>query len=301
MSKMTKVMAMKDAISQFVKSGDLIFISGAQHGSPTAAVAEIVRQKINHLTVVSILSSTNNLIGEGLVDKVITGYHFLDEKRFYFLAKARAINRFPIIEEYSHFGIALALYAGYMGVPFVPTLSQIGSDMPKFNKNIGTVQDPFSGRKVGAIKAVVPDVAIVHVQRADAEGNAQKWGTLGVDVEGANASKRIIITAEQIVDSNVIRRDPNRTIVAGFRVSGVVEQPFGAYPGHLAGCYNDAPVTPGKMGTPEAYEQNLKDAVYNVANWNEYLENLKRVHGQDYFDTLRPQNQVWSEPIPSGY
>ncbi len=263
--------------------------------------AEIVRQRIDHLTIISILSSTNTLIGEGLVDKLITGYSFLDEKRFYFLAKARANNKLPVLEEYSHFGIALALHAGYMGVPFVPTLSQIGSDMPKFNHNIGTVQDPFSGRKVGAIKAVVPDVAIVHVHRADAEGNAQKWGTLGVDIEGANASRKIIVTAEKIVDTDVIRRDPNRTIVAGFRVSAVVEQPFGAYPGHLAGYYNDAPMILGMMGTPEAYEQNLKDTVYDVADWNEYLDNLRKARGQDYFDTLRPRNQVWSEPIPSGY
>jgi len=299
---LSKVMSMKEAISQFVKSGNLLFLSGAQHASPTAAVAEIVRQKIDHLTVVSVLSSTNNLIGEGLVDKLITGYNFLDERRYHFLAKARAMNKFPIIEEYSHFGIAQALYAGYMGVPFIPTLSQIGSDMPKFNKNIRTIEDPFSGQRVGAIKAIVPDVAIIHVQRADSEGNAQKWGTLGVDLEGVNASRKVVVTAEKIVDSDVIRRDPNRTIVAGFRVSAVVEQPFGAYPGHLAGCYNDAPMSPtGMMGTPEAYERNLKDTVYNVADWNEYLTNLKNANGPDYLDKLRLKNQVLSEPITTGY
>jgi glutaconate CoA-transferase subunit A len=294
-------MSMRDAVSRFVKSGDVVFLSGAQHGSPTAAVAEIVRQKIDHLAVISILSSTNNLIGEGLVDRLITGYNFLDEKRFYFLAKARASNKFPVVEEYSHFGISLALYAGYMGVPFIPTLSQIGSDMQKYNGNIGTVEDPFSGRKIGAIKAVVPDVGIVHVQRSDAEGNAQKWGTLGVDVEGGNASKKVIVTAEKIVDSDVIRRDPNRTIVPAFRVSAVVEQPFGAYPGHLAGCYTDAPMTGGLMGTPESYEKGLKESVYGVADWNEYLENLKRERGQDYLDKLRVKNPVLSEPVTSGY
>ena len=298
---MSKVMSMRDAVSRFVKSGDIVFLSGAQHGSPTAAVAEIVRQKIDHLSVISILSTTNNLIGEGLVDRLITGYNFLDEKRFHFLAKARASNKFPAVEEYSHFGISLALYAAYMGVPFVPTLSQVGSDMQKYNPNIGTVEDPFSGRKIGAIKAVVPDVGIVHVQRADAEGNAQKWGTLGVDVEGANASKKVIVTTEKIVDSDVIRRDPNRTIVPAFRVSAVVEQPFGAYPGHLAGCYTDAPMTGSLMGTPESYENGLKDSVYGVVDWNEYLENLKKERGQDYLDKLRVKNPVLSDPVASGY
>ncbi len=298
---MSKVKSMKEAISQFVRSGDVLFLGGAQHGSPNAAVAEIVRQKIDHLAVISVLSSTNNLIGEGLVDRLITGYNFLDEKRFYFLSKARANNKFPVVEEYSHFGISLALYAGYMGVPYIPTLSQIGSDMPRYNQNIRTVEDPFSGRKVGAIKAVVPDVGIIHVQRADAEGNAQKWGTIGVDLEGVNASKKVIVTTEKIVGSDVIRRDPNRTIIPGFRVSAVVEQPFGAYPGHLAGCYNDAPMIGGIGGTPESYEKNLKDSVYGVADWNEYLNNLKKERGENYLEGLKVKNPVLSDPVASGY
>jgi glutaconate CoA-transferase, subunit A len=298
---LSKVMSMREAVSRYVKSGDVLFLGGAQHGSPNAAVAEIVRQKIDRLAVISILSSTNNLIGEGLVERLITGYNFLDEKRFYFLQKARAMNKFPTVEEYSHFGISLALYGGYMGVPYIPTISQIGSDMPKYNKNIRTVEDPFSGRKVGAIKAVVPDVGIIHVQRADADGNAQKWGTIGVDLEGINASKKIIVTTERIVDSDIVRRDPNRTIIPGFRVSAVVEQPFGAYPGHLAGCYNDAPMTGGIGGTPESYEKNLKDSVYGVADWNEYLDNLKKERGADYLEGLRVKQPVFSEPVASGY
>ena len=295
-----KVMDMKKAVKENVKPGDLLFIGGAQHGSPTAALAEIVRQKINHLTIISVLSSTQTLIGEGLVDKIITGYDLLDEKRFYSLEKARATGKLPVIEESSHFGISLALYAGYMGVPFMPTLSLIGSDMMKYNKNIRSIEDPFSGRKVGVMKAVVPDIGIIHVQRVDAEGNAQKWGSLGVDIEGINASKKVIVTAEEIVDTDVIRRDPNRTIIPAFRVNAVVKQPFGAYPGHLAGCYNDAPRRPGMMGTKEAYEKNLTDSVHNVADWNEYLDYLKNENGEDYFEKLRPKNVAWSDPIPSG-
>jgi glutaconate CoA-transferase, subunit A len=298
---MTKVISMQEAVSRFVKRGDILFLSGAQHGSPTAATAEIIRQKIERLTVVSILSSANNLIGEGLVERLITGYNFLDEKQHQFLSKARAMNKFPIIEEYSHFGISLALYAGYMGVPFMPTLSQIGSDMLKYNSNIREIQDPFSGRNVGVIKAIVPDVGIIHVQIADTEGNAQKWGTLGVDVEGINASKRIIVTTEKIVDTQIIKRDPNRTIIPAFRVNAVVEQPFGAYPGHLAGCYNDAPFIWGPAAKPDDYEKTLNDSVYGVADWNEYLENLKKDRGRDYFDNLKVRNPVLSEPIATGY
>ncbi len=300
---MSKIMTMKEAVSRYVKSGDLLFISGAQHGAPAAAIAEIIRQKIDHLTVITCLTNTNTLIGEGLVDKLITGYSQLNENRSYALQKARVNNKFPIIEESSHFGIALMLYAGYMGIPFMPTRCLVGSDMATYNnENIKSIECPFTHTKVGVVRAVVPDIGILHVQRTDAEGNAQKWGTLGIDLEGINASKKIIVTTEEIVDSDVIRRDPNRTIIPAFRVNAVVEQPFGAYPSHLAGCYNDGPMVFGSMiGGKEAYETNLQESVYGVNDWNEYLENLKKKNGQDFLDKLRLKNPALSEPIASGY
>lgn len=300
---MTKVMTMKEAVSRFVKSGDLLFISGAQHGAPAAAVAEIIRQKIDHLGVITCLTNTNTLIGEGLVDRLITGYSMLNEKNSYALQKARENGKFPVVEESSHYGIALMLYAGYMGIPFMPTRSLVGSDMEKYNnENIKSIECPFTHTRVGAVRAVVPDIGIIHVQRADSEGNAQKWGTLGIDLEGINASKKIIVTTEEIVDSDVIRRDPNRTIVPGFRVNAVVEQPFGAYPSHLAGCYNDGPMAFGvMMGGKEAYDDNLNETVYGVNDWDEYLENLKKKNGADFLDRIRLKNPALSDPIASGY
>lgn len=300
---MSKVMTMKEAVSKYVESGDLLFISGAQHAAPAAAVAEIIRQKIDHLGVITCLTNTNTLIGEGLVDRLITGYNMLNETRSYALQKARENGKFPVVEESSHYGISLMLYAGYMGIPFMPTRSLVGSDMAKFNdENIKSIECPFTHTQVGAVRAVVPDIGIIHVQRADSDGNAQKWGTLGIDLEGINASKKIIVTAEEIVDSDVIRRDPNRTIIPGFRVNAVVEQPFGAYPSHLAGCYNDGPMVFGTMmGGKEAYEENLEETVYGVNDWNEYLENLKKKNGADFLDRIRLKNPAMSDPIASGY
>jgi glutaconate CoA-transferase subunit A len=296
-----KVMNMKEAVSRNVKPGDLLFISGAQHGTPSAAVAEIVRQKINHLTVISVLNNTMPLIGEGLVDKVLTGYSMTDERRSYPLQRAR--ERFNVkveFREYSHFGIALALFAGYTGVPFLPTKGHVGSDMMKYNENIQSINCPFTGGQIGVIRAVVPDVGVLHVQRCDAEGNAQKWGTLGVDFEGINASKRVIITTEKIVDSSVIQRDPNRTIIPGFRVNAVVEQPFGAYPGHLVGCYNDGPMSFGGMQGEEGWENYINNEIYGVKDWNEYLEKLKGVHGDDFLEKIKIKKPMLSEPIITG-
>ena len=154
------------------------------------------------------------------------------------------MGTYPVFQEYSHFGIAQALLAGQMGVSFLPIRSQAGSDMLKYNPEIKVIDDPYAGGKIGAVGAIVPDVGIIHVQRCDENGNAQRYGSLGVDAEGINASRTVIITTEKIVDSDVIRRDPNRTIIPGYRVAAVVEQPWGAFPMHLAGCYSSV------MGLP---------------------------------------------------
>ncbi len=300
---MSKVMTMTEAISKFVKSGDLLFISGAQHGEPSAAIHEIVRQKIDHLTVVACLVNTQQLlIGEGLVDKVLTGYMPQDESRSTGLAKSRRIGKRPEIKEYSHFGIAMALLAGQMGIPFMPLRCMIGSDMLKYNDNITSMERPFDGGQIGAVKAITPDIGILHVQRCDAEGTAQKWGTVGVDQEGINASRKIIITTEKIVDADVIRRDPNRTMIPGFRVSAVVEQPWGAHPMHMASCYNgDMFGYMMDLRGEEKYEAYLKDLVYGTANWDEYLKKRAEVKGEEYFKNLEIKNPVLSDPIISGF
>ncbi len=300
---MSKVMTMKEAISKYVKSGDLLFVSGAQHGEPAAATYEIIRQRIDHLTLVcALMNSATLMVGEGLIDRMITGYSQQDDKRSYANTKARENNKTPVYEEYSHFGVALALFAGYVGIPFMPTRCMVGSDMPKYNENIKSIKDPFSGGNIGVVKAVVPDVGIIHVQRADAEGNAQKWGSLGVDQEGINASKKIIVTTEKIVDSEVIRRDPNRTIIPGFRVSAVVEQPWGAHPMHLAGCYNgDMFGMMMDLRGKEGYETYVEKYIYGVKDWDEYLRLRKEAKGQEYFDNLAIKEPIKSEPIIHGF
>jgi glutaconate CoA-transferase subunit A len=298
---MNKVMSMQEAISRHVKDGITLFVGGMQHGEPSAAVHEIVRQRCEHLNLVCCLVvSITLLIGEGRVDKLSTAFINQDVKRSYLLGRAKTSGRLPVFEEYSHFGIALALLAGQMGVSFLPCRSQSGSDILKYNPNLKVIDDPFSGGKIGAVKAIVPDVGILHVQRCDSEGNAQKWGSLGVDVEGINASRRVIITTEKIVDSDVIRRDPNRTIVPGYRVSAVVEQPWGAHPMHLAGCYaGDGFAFQSELATQEGYENYLNQLVYGVRDWNEYLEVRKALKPAGYFEKYRVK-AVASEPIFTG-
>jgi glutaconate CoA-transferase subunit A len=298
----SKVMTMKEAVSRHVKSGMTLFVGGMQHGEPAAAIHEIIRQKIDRLKTVSCLTtSTSLMIGEGLVDMVYTGYYGQDNKRFYWLNRARDLGKYPVFQEYSHFGIAQALMAGQMGIPFIPVHSMAGSDMFKYNPDIMMTEDPFTGTKLCAVKAIVPDVGILHVQRCDEEGNAQRWGSLGVDAEGINASRTVIITTEKIVDSDVTRRDPNLTIIPGYRVAAVVEQPWGAHPMHLAGCYTgDWPGMLAELGTEDGYNAFMQACVYGVEDWNGFMELRKAMKGEDYFDKLRIQTEP-SEPVFHGY
>ncbi len=299
---MSKVMTMREAVSRYVKSGNTLFIGGMQHGEPFSAIPEILRQKIDHLKTVSCLTTCISiLIGEGRVDKAYTGYYGQEITRFYWLSRAKSMGKYPVFQEYSHFGVAQALLAGQMGISYLPVRSQVGSDMLKYNPDIKIIDDPFTGGKIGAVKAIVPDVGILHVQRCDAYGNAQRWGTLGVDAEGINASRTVIITTEKIVDSDVIRRDPNRTIIPGYRVSAVVQQPWGAHPLHLAGHYSgDWPGFLAEIGSEDGYNNFMKTFVYGVENWDEFMKLRRAVKGEEYFKRLLIKT-VPSDPIYSGY
>ncbi len=301
-----KVTTMKEAIAKFVKPGDTIFFAGMQHGEPAAALHEIIRQKINHLTMVPGLTLTGGLlIAEGLVDKLLMAFvrDLFDRRRSYTIIKARKNNCYPALEEYSHFGLSLALLAGELGISFMPTKTHLGSDMEKYNPHITTMECPFTHEVVAAVKAINPDVGIIHVQRADKYGNAQKWGSLGLDRSGINASRKIIVTTEELVEPDVIQRDPNRTMVPGVRVAAVVEEPWGAYPIHLAGCYDSdlqsyLGMIEGK--DEDVYEEYMREFVYGVEDRRAFIEKIRRMKGEDHLEKLRVKNVVLSEPIRMG-
>lgn len=139
-------------------------------------------------------------------------------------------------EEWSHFSFGLRLLAGSMGVPFLPTASLLGSDLLAQGP-AREVRCPFTGELLAAVPALVPDVALIHVHRVDAEGNAQIDGPRYMDVELARAARTLIVTAEEVVDADVIARSPDRTVIPGFLVDAVVEVPFGAYPHECHGRY----------------------------------------------------------------
>lgn len=239
----TKILSMRDAIAQHVPSGSMVLL-GAQLEQmiPFAAGHELIRQGRRDLTLVGPISDIlfDQMIGAGCVARVMAawvgnvsagvGYCF---RR----AVERGIPRRIETVDYSNFTIALALHAGALGVPFMPTYATLGSDLLKKNGNLREFSSPVSEEKLVAVRALRPDVAILHVQRADAQGNAHIWGSLGVAVDGARAARKIIIVAEEIVEPGVISSDPNRTLIPGFLVAGVVYEPWGAHPSPVQGYY----------------------------------------------------------------
>ena len=123
-------------------------------------------------------------------------------------------------------------------LPFFPLRSYLGSDMPRVNDRIKLVESPYGDGHVAVVPPLNPDVAIIHAQRADMEGNTQLWGLLGVQKEVAFAARSVIVVVEEIVDDAVIRADPNRTLVPGLIVSAVVHEPYGAHPSYTQGYYD---------------------------------------------------------------
>jgi acyl CoA:acetate/3-ketoacid CoA transferase len=160
-------------------------------------------------------------------------------------------------------------------VPFLPARSMLGTDMVKYS-SAKVIEDPFTGLKVCLLPALILDVAIIHVHRADRYGNAQIEGITGFGAEMARATKRLILSAEEIVDTDEIRKYPDHTIIPYFLVDAVVHAPFGSHPGEMAYMYGrDEPVIHEWVEaskTPEGAQAYLDKYVYGVANNQEYLE-----------------------------
>jgi glutaconate CoA-transferase subunit A len=208
-------------------------------------------------------------------------------------AVEKSIPRPLEIEEYSHYGLVGRYAAGAARMPFFPLRSYIGSDMLAANPLIKLIDDPYGTGKIAAVPPLNPDVAILHAQRADRQGNTQLWGLLGMQKEVAFASKHVIVTVEDIVDESVIRADPNRTLIPGLIVDAVVHEPYGAHPSYVQGYYdrdNDSYLAWDKLSQDHvAVLAWLDEWVYGLENHAAYVRKV----GQDRFDQLKP------EPLPA--
>jgi glutaconate CoA-transferase subunit A len=181
-------------------------------------------------------------------------------------------------EEYSHFSMISRLQAGAAGLPFMPMNPTAATDLEQVNSQFRRMKDPYSGKEVVVVPALNPDVAIIHVQRCDDQGNAQIWGIIGEQKEAAFASDRVIVTAEEIVSEEIIRSDPNRTIIPGFIVDAVCHVPYAAHPSYTQGYYdrdNAFYLEWDEISrSPEKVRAYLYDWVYSVKDRAEYWKKL---------------------------
>jgi glutaconate CoA-transferase subunit A len=273
-------MPLKEAVAKFVNSGDTIYAAGFTHLIPFAAGHEIIRQGKRDLTLVRATPDLiyDQLIAAGCARKVIfswAGNPGVGSIRVF----RRAVERRQIeIEEYTHFGMVMALTAGASGLPFMPLISNIGSDLPAANPRIKQVTCPYTDRQISTVPAVNPDVAIIHAQRANHNGDVQVWGITGEQKEAAFASKRVIVTVEEIIDEAVTRQSPQLTVIPGFKVNSISVVPFGAHPSYAHGYYdrdNDFYVEWDRISAGEDTLQSyLQEWVLGVRDREEYLERI---------------------------
>ncbi|MCJ7623826.1 MAG: CoA transferase subunit A, partial [Anaerolineaceae bacterium] len=215
---MSKLCTLSDAISRLVEDGDCIYAAGFTHLIPFAAGHEIIRQRRKNLILARATPDLiyDQMIAAGCARKLIFSYKGNPGVGSLRIARKEIEAGNLEWEEYSHFGMISRLQAGATGLPFIPMNQTAATDLEKANPNYRRVTDPYSGKEVLVLPPLKPDVAIIHVQRADINGNAHVWGIIGEQKEAAFAARKVILTAEEIIDEEVIRSDPNRTLIPGF-------------------------------------------------------------------------------------
>jgi glutaconate CoA-transferase subunit A len=293
---MNKITTMKDAISKYIKDGQSLLISGFSINQGYAFAHEIIRQKKKDLTLIRSSGDilADQMIGAGSISRVIAPYVWNPTGPSSAYCFRRAIEKcIPHrieLEELSFGSFCMAIYAAAHGLPFMPTYPLEGTGIFQHRSILGedkvrVIESPFSGEKVCLVKPLIPEVCLVHVQRADAEGNAQMWGPLGDVKAAANAGKTVVVSAEEMVDQATILKEPDKTILPGFRVAAVINEPWGAHPSDVFEHYyrdiwfQAAYAEASK--TLEGFHKFMDEWVYSVETRAEYVEKLGKKKRED--------------------
>jgi glutaconate CoA-transferase subunit A len=295
----SKVVGMAEAVRDLVHDGDTLAIEGFTHLISFAAGHEVIRQRKRDLTLCRLTPDViyDQMVGAGVARKLVFSWMGNPGVGSLHAIRRRVEHDDPApleLEEYSHFGMVGRYTAGAARLPFWPLRSYFETDLPRVNPNIRPVASPFGGEPVFAVPPLNPDVAIVHAQRADRHGNTQVWGLTGCQKEAAFAADRVIVVVEELVDEEVVRADPNRTLIPGIKVDAVVVCPRGAHPSYAQGYYDrdnrfylewDA-----ISRDPQRLAAWLDEWVHGTATHAEYVQKL----GEARWAELTPA------PAPSG-
>jgi glutaconate CoA-transferase subunit A len=297
---------MREAVARFVPDGASVCMGTALEALiPFAAGHELIRQRRRDLTLIGPISDIlfDQLVAAGCVARIQAAWVGNVSEGLghnYRRAVEHGVPHPIAVEDHSNLSIAAALQAGAMGVPYIPTRSLLGTGLLDSNPTFKQAPDPFSGDPLVLIPALRPDVAILHVQRSDAEGHAHCWGTLGVTRPAALAAQRVIIVAEEIWPRERILSDPGLVLAPAFKVAAVVHEPFGAYPSPVQGCYGRGHDFYHRYHeetrTVEGTRAWLDHWVFGVADWKGFLSTL----GPEVREAVRVKTPRLSEPLDYG-
>jgi len=298
----SKLMSPSEAVRKFIKDGSYVAFGGFGHVRVSMVIVhEIVRQNIKNLIYAAktAVHDIDVLIAAGCVSRVEVAYAFGHELRGLSPAGRRAVEKgeVEVVSEWSNAAFEWRFKAAAMGLPFIPARVIAGTDTFKKSSS-KIIRDPFSNKPIVLIPACYPDVAVIHVHKADIYGNAQILGHTIMDFELARAAKRLIITTEEIVHTEELRRQPYQTTIPFFLVDAVVEQPFGSHPGNMPYIYafdeeHFAEYLSLTM-TKEGALQYLQKYIYGVEDFWEYLE---RIGGYRKLKYLMDLEKKRAEPI----
>lgn len=297
-----KRMSLREAIATFVKDKSILGFGGFAGGQCIQEAFEIIRQGPKELVVVgdSPAEHADYLIGAGLVAKVEFAYLALGIAGLAANFRRSVEKGIPSkveVEEYSNFTMGLRFLAGGMNIPYMPTRSLVGSDLPTHNPKIIITVDPYENAPIALVPASKPDVAIIHVNRCDKRGNAQVYGFTGNNDNLARAAKHTIITAEEIVPTDKIRKYSNVTLIPEFFVDAVVELPFGTHPWNFPFAYAyDLPFHMEQINmfrTREGFLQWMEEWVFGCPDSAAYCRKV----GWERLNALRDMEQKYC-PMP---
>jgi glutaconate CoA-transferase, subunit A len=237
---MARILPLHDAVAELINDGDQVACEGFTHLIPFAAGHEIIRQQKKNLTLVRLTPDLiyDQMIGMGVASKLVFSWGGNPGVGSLNRLRDAVEQQWPAkleIEEFSHAGMVQAYSAGAAGLPFGVLRGLNGTDLPKVNPKIKSITCPFTGEVLAAVPAIRPDVAVIHAQKADREGNVLIWGIVGVQKEVVLAAKRTVVTVEEIVDR--LQPPANACVLPNWVVSAICLVPGGAYPSYAQDYY----------------------------------------------------------------
>jgi acyl CoA:acetate/3-ketoacid CoA transferase alpha subunit len=275
-----KRMSATEAVSKFVQDGDFIASGGFGHIRVSMAIVyEIIRQKKRNLVMAgkTAVHDFDILVGSGCVDRAEVAYCFGHELRGLSPASRRMVEngQCKVVAETSNAGYQWRFLAGMMGIPFIPSRNLLGTETGSYS-SCKVVKDPFSGKPINLIPAAYPDVAFIHVHRCDIYGNAQIDAILVEDFELSRCARRLIITTEEIIDNEAIRKEPWKTVIPFLVVDAVVEVPYGSHPCEMPGMYyyDEEHIAEwlNLSKTQEGVDKYFDKFVFGVDSFEDYLK-----------------------------